>query len=66
MSFALATQIWAQEHIQEMLQEAKQARLLRSIQDVREPQRRSPSVMRALRSLLTLFTQRRVAWHARQ
>ena len=61
MSFDLATQIWAQEHIEQMLQEAKQARLLRSIKDPRKPKRRAPSVMVVFRSLLTLFTQSRVA-----
>lgn len=55
MSYDLGTQIWVQEHIEQMPQEAKEVRLLRS-KDPRASQKRQSSVMQVFRSLSCLFT----------
>ena len=55
MSYDLATEIWVHEHIVEMLQEAKETRLLRS-KDPRSPQKWLSRVKAVFESLSCLFT----------
>ena len=52
----LATQILARERIEQMLKEAEQDRLLRSIKGPREPLKWLSSVMQAFRNLLCILT----------
>ena len=56
MSYDLATEIWVHEHVGEMLQEAKEARLLRSTKGPRELQKWLSPVVQAFRSLLCILT----------
>ena len=56
MSYDLATEIWVHEHVGEMLQEAKEARLLRSKEDPRAPHKWQSWVMQVFESLSCLFT----------
>lgn len=52
----VATQILARERIEQMLKEAEQDRLLRSIQETKQSRRRPPSVAQIFRSLLCRLT----------
>jgi len=61
MRRTFATQIWMRDHIEQMQQEAKQARVLRSARYPGESPRRVRSVKQVFGSLLALFAQRRVA-----
>ena len=56
MSYDLATEIWVHEHVGEMLQEAKEARLLRSTKGPRESHKWLSSVVQAFRSPLCTLT----------
>ena len=56
MHFDLATEIWVHEHIEQMLQEAKEAWLFRSTKRPRESQKWLSSVVQAFRSLLCILT----------
>ena len=56
MSYDLATEMWAREHIEQMLKEAEQNRLLRSIKERSESRKWLSSVMQAFRSLLCILT----------
>ena len=56
MSYDLATEIWVHEHVGEMLQEAKEAWLLRSIKQPRESHKRLSLIMQGFRSLSCILT----------